>query len=91
MNNFGFYILILGLVLSIQSTLLFFIGEKLQNNKILISAKRSFYLVSLMVSIGAFALIYSFLTNDFSNIYVANHSSLDMNPALTFVAFESFI
>jgi len=68
MNNFGFYILILGLVLSIQSTLLFFIGEKLQNNKILISAKRSFYLVSLMVSIGAFALIYSFLTNDFSNI-----------------------
>ena len=89
MNNFGFYILILGLVLSVQSTVLFFIGEKLHNNKILISAKRSFYLVSLMVSIGAFALIYSFLTNDFSNIYVANHSSLDMNPALTFVAFYS--
>ena len=89
MNNFGFYIMLLGLVLSIHATLFFFIGEKLNNQKIIKSAKRSFYLIILMVSLSAFALIFSFLSNDFSNIYVANHSSLDMNRALTLVAFYS--
>ena len=89
MNNFGFYIMLLGLVLSIHATLFFFIGEKLNNQNIIKSAKRSFYLIILMVSLSAFALIYSFLSNDFSNIYVANHSSLDMNRALTLVAFYS--
>lgn len=89
MNNFGFYIMILGFVLSLHSSLFFFLGN-LKNNKILIiSAQRSFYLVIAMVSITSFSLIYSFLTNDFSNIYVANHSSLDMNRALTLVAFYS--
>ncbi len=40
-----------------------------------------------MIFISCVTLIALFLSNDFSNIYVFNHSSLDMNRALTFVAF----
>mgnify|MGYP006118399961 FL=1 len=89
MNNFGFYIMILGLILSLHSSLFFFLGQ-IKNKKVfIISAQKSFYLVILMVIISSFSLIYSFLTNDFANVYVANHSSLDMNRALTLVAFYS--
>jgi cytochrome c-type biogenesis protein CcmF len=89
MNNFGFYIMILGLILSLHSSLFFFLGEIKNRKELINSAQRSFYIVILMVVISSFSLIYSFLANDFSNIYVANHSSLDMNRALTLVAFYS--
>ena len=87
MNTFGFYILSLGFILSIYSSLLFFFGNY-RNNKIMIkSATRSYYLSIIMIFISCVTLIALFLSNDFSNIYVFNHSSLDMNRALTFVAF----
>ena len=89
MNNFGFYIMILGLILSLHSSLFFFLGEIKNKKELISSAQRSFYIVIFMVVISSFSLIYSFLANDFSNIYVANHSSLDMNRALTLVAFYS--
>jgi cytochrome c-type biogenesis protein CcmF len=87
MNNFGFYILIIGLTLSIYSVLTFIYGEKSKDNKVIKSATRSFYLTGLMIFISSISLIINFLRNDFSNIYVFNHSSIDMNPFLTFVAF----
>ena len=87
MNNFGFYILIIGLTLSIYSVLTFIYGEKSKDNKVIKSATRSFYLTGLMIFISSISLIINFLRNDFSNIYVFNHSSTDMNPFLTFVAF----
>ncbi len=87
MNNFGFYILIIGLTLSIYSVLTFIYGEKSKDKKVINSATRSFYLTGLMIFISSITLIINFLRNDFSNIYVFNHSSTDMNPFLTFVAF----
>ena len=87
MNNFGFYILIIGLSLSIYSVLTFLYGEKSKDKKVISSATRSFYLTGLMIFISSITLIINFLRNDFSNIYVFNHSSTDMNPFLTFVAF----
>ena len=87
MNNFGFYILIIGLTLSIYSVLTFLDGEKSKDKKVINSATRSFYLTGLMIFISSITLIINFLRNDFSNIYVFNHSSTDMNPFLTFVAF----
>jgi len=87
MNNFGFYILIIGLTLSIYSVLTFLYGEKSKDKKVINSAIRSFYLTGLMIFISSITLIINFLRNDFSNIYVFNHSSTDMNPFLTFVAF----
>ena len=87
MNNFGFYILIIGLTLSIYSVLTFLYGEKSKDKKVINSATRSFYLTGLMIFISSITLIINFLRNDFSNIYVFNHSSTDMNPFLTFVAF----
>jgi len=87
MNNFGFYILIIGLSLSIYSVLTFLYGEKNKDKKVISSATRSFYLTGLMIFISSITLIINFLRNDFSNIYVFNHSSTDMNPFLTFVAF----
>ena len=87
MNNFGFYILIIGLTLSIYSVLTFLYGEKSKDKKVISSATRSFYLTGLMIFISSITLIINFLRNDFSNIYVFNHSSTDMNPFLTFVAF----
>ena len=40
-----------------------------------------------MIFISSITLIINFLRNDFSNIYVFNHSITDMNPFLKFVAF----
>lgn len=87
MNNFGFYILILGFILSIYSSTLFILGFYKENKIMILSATRSYYLSILMIFASCFSLITLFLSNDFSNIYVFNHSSFDMNKALTFVAF----
>ena len=87
MNNFGFYILILGFILSIYSSTLFILGFYKENRTMILSATTSYYLSILMIFVSCFSLITLFLSNDFSNIYVFNHSSLDMNKALTFVAF----
>ena len=87
MNNFGFYILILGFILSIYSSTLFILGFYKENRTMILSATTSYYLSILMIFVSCFSLITLFLSNDFSNIYVFNHSSLDMNKALTYVAF----
>ena len=87
MNNFGYYILILGFILSTYSGIMFIFGSYKDNKVFIKSATRGFYLSLIMIFISSVTLISLFLLNDFSNIYVFNHSSLDMNRALTFVAF----
>jgi len=87
MNTFGFYMLILGFILSLYSSTLFILGFYKENKIMILSASRSYYLSIFMIFVSCFSLITLFLSNDFSNIYVFNHSSLDMNKALTFVAF----
>lgn len=87
MNTFGFYILILGFILSLYSSVLFISGFYKENRTMIRSASRSYYLSILMIFISCVSLITLFLSNDFTNIYVFNNSSLDMNRALTFVAF----
>ena len=87
MNNFGYYILILGFILSTYSGIMFIFGSYKDNKVFIKSATRGFYLSLIMIIISSVTLISLFLLNDFSNIYVFNHSSLDMNRALTFVAF----
>ena len=64
MNNFGFYILIIGLTLSIYSVLTFLYGEKSKDKKVINSATRSFYLTGLMIFISSITLIINFLRND---------------------------
>ena len=86
MGNLGFMTLMLAGVLAFYSIISSIAGGKFQSATLTRSATNASYITSLILSISTLCLIYAFVTHDFSLSYVANNSSLSLDPKLTWVA-----
>lgn len=86
MGNLGFMTLMLAGVLAFYSIISSIAGGKFQSTTLTRSATNASYITSLILSISTLCLIYAFVTHDFSLSYVANNSSLSLDPKLTWVA-----
>jgi cytochrome c-type biogenesis protein CcmF len=86
MGNLGFMTLMLAGVLAFYSMITSIIGAKINSEGLTRSATNASYLTSFILSISTLCLIYAFTTHDFSLNYVASHSSLNLDPKLTWVA-----
>ena len=65
------------------------VGILTNSPELIISSRRSIYMTTLSVSISVIALIYLFISNDFSVKYVHDHSNLAMDKSYVWVAFYS--
>ncbi len=79
--------LALALVASIYAALASFIGVASRSSELLVSGRFGAYSIPPLLLVATGALIYAFVTNDFSVRYVAENSSLAMPREYTWVAF----
>ena len=89
MAQLGQITLMLALALAVYSTLGSVLGVRRGVPDLVVSARRAAYLIVPVSFAAAAALIYAFVTNDFSIAYVYDHSSTAMNRAFLWVAFFS--
>ena len=87
MADLGTTSLIVALGLTLYSAVASFGGARLRNDTLVLSGQRAAYATVLALGTGTMALVAAFLSNDFSIRYVAQHSSLSMPRAYTWVAF----
>ena len=79
--------LALAFVVSIYAALASFLGVARRSSELLASGRYGMYSVPALLTVATGALIYAFVSNDFSVRYVAENSSLAMPSAYTWVAF----
>ena len=79
--------LALAFVVSIYAALASFLGVARRSPELLASGRYGMYSVPALLTVATAALIYAFVSNDFSVRYVAENSSLAMPSAYTWVAF----
>ena len=79
--------LALAFVVSIYAALASFLGVARRSPELLASGRYGMYSVPALLTVATGALIYAFVSNDFSVRYVAENSSLAMPSAYTWVAF----
>ena len=89
MSELGYTCLLLGLCLSLYGIIGNLVGILTNSPELIISSRRSIYMTTLSVSISVIALIYLFISNDFSVKYVHDHSNLAMDKSYVWVAFYS--
>jgi cytochrome c-type biogenesis protein CcmF len=87
MAELGVMALMLGLVLSAYSAFGAVIGVKIGMAELVVSARRALYMTTLAAAVASAALITAFAQNDFSIMYVADHSNSVMDRAYVWVAF----
>ncbi len=87
MAELGIFAIGLGLILSSYACIGSVIGQVRGLPEMIVSARRALYMSFVASLTAGVALIYSFVTNDFSIKYVFEHSSTVMDRALTWVAF----
>ncbi len=78
MENIGALSLLLAFCLAIYAALGSVIGRLKQKPFLVHSARRAVYCVWFLVTLASGILVYQFLSNDFTNAYVAGHSNRDM-------------
>ncbi|MBI4340057.1 MAG: heme lyase CcmF/NrfE family subunit [Chloroflexi bacterium] len=83
----GVISLYLALVLAVYALLASLLGRARSSTQVLQSARNAAYLIPGILGLATVVLVAAFLTHDFQFKYVASHSSLDMNPIYTWVAF----
>jgi cytochrome c-type biogenesis protein CcmF len=83
----GYVALLIAMVVSIYVVVGSFLGASQRIPELILSARYGFYTVPFLLFIVTFALVYSFVTHDFSVRYVAENSNLAMPWAYTWVAF----
>ena len=82
----GAIALLTALIISIYSSLASLLGGAWKINELVTSGKYGLFTIPPLLGIATGALIYAFITHDFSVKYVANNSSLDMPDIYTWVA-----
>lgn len=75
----GHFALISSFFLSLYAVFMGVYGAKKRSSKHTASARNAVILMGVFSVISLISLIYSFLTNDYSNLYVWQHSSNDMS------------
>ena len=78
--------LIIALVVAGYAVLGSFLGGWLRMPELTLSARYGLYTVPALLLISSLALVYAFVTNDFSVRYVAENSNLAMPQVYTWVA-----
>lgn len=76
--DLGYLSLFMALSLTIYSMATSILGIRSNSTNLLISAKLSTLLIFIFVALAYLSLTYSFLVDDFSVSFVANHSSTDL-------------
>ena len=87
MAQLGNIALVLGLGLAIYAALASVVGARRGIAELETSGRRGLYMSLVAALTAGGALIYSFVTNDFSIKYVFEHSSTTLDRALLWVAF----
>ena len=82
----GAIALLTALIISIYSSFASLLGGAWKINELVTSGKYGLFTIPPLLGIATGALIYAFITHDFSVKYVANNSSLDMPDIYTWVA-----
>ena len=83
----GHLALILALIASGYAASASMLGVARRSSRLLVSGRFALYSVLPLLTVATAALIYAFVTSDFSVRYVAENSSLAMPRAYTWVAF----
>ena len=89
MVELGQIALILSFMMAGYSTIVGFAGGMLNGRDLAASARWGFYSISPLLLLATTALIYAFVSNDFSVKYVAENSNIAMPKAYAWVAFYS--
>ena len=84
--DIGAIALLTALIISIYSSIASLLGATWKINELVTSGKYGLFTIPPLLGIATGALIYAFITHDFSVKYVANNSSLDMPDIYTWVA-----
>lgn len=87
MPNLGSFSIILAFVISLYAALMAFVGGRRGSLELVASARNAIFSVLGLLSLASFALVYAFITRDFSVEYVALYSSRDMSLTYTLAAF----
>ncbi|HMO16648.1 MAG TPA: heme lyase CcmF/NrfE family subunit [Oligoflexia bacterium] len=81
MISIGHFSLVTACMISIYGVISGIAGARKQNPSLTISAKNSVLLMGALSTLSLISLGYSFLTHDYRNLYVWQHSSNEMHPA----------
>ena len=83
----GSLLLWIALVVSLYAFVASIAGKLFIVNELVVSSYRGIYVLLILCVASTICLVGSFVTNDFSVIYVAAHSNLAMPNIYTWVAF----
>ena len=87
MVDAGQLALVIAFVVTAYAVLASFVGAWQRIPDLTASARYGFYSVPALLFVSTAALVYAFVTRDFSVRYVAENSNLAMSPIYTWVAF----
>ena len=87
MADLGTAAIVVALALTLYSAFASFGGARMRSDTLVLSGQRAAYATALALGSGTLVLVLAFLSNDFSIKYVAQHSSIAMPRAYTWVAF----
>lgn len=86
MSELGTMSLLLAFALTAYAGVGSVVGARIQANDLIMSARRSSYMAGVSLAVAVGALVYAFVTHDFSIDYVRGHSDRTQDQALTWVA-----
>ncbi|MXY45584.1 MAG: heme lyase CcmF/NrfE family subunit [Chloroflexi bacterium] len=87
MVDAGQLALVIAMVVTAYAATASFVGAWQRIPDLTASARYGFYSVPVLLFVSTAALVYAFVTRDFSVRYVAENSNLAMSPIYTWVAF----
>ena len=87
MIEIGKFSLYIAFAVSIYSVIVSIVGTRRKRRELLVSAENAAHIVSLLVIVASTALLYAFITRDFSIEYVYAYSSRDLPMFYTISAF----
>lgn len=87
MPDLGTFALLVGFVLALYAIAAFAIGAKMDNQRLVASAKGAVISLALSLTVAAAALFYALGTSDFSLQYVAEYTSRDLDTLYKYMAF----
>ncbi len=83
MPELGYAAIITALVVSTYTSVAFFVGARLRMPELRLSARHAVFVTFGLTSLASVALLYAFITRDFSIAYVADYSSRDLPMSYT--------